>query len=205
MLDSIVPILVDILETEGKSQQLLFEGTGINYQSNELLPALTSGQIDIICANAIKLSDDTFLGINAGIKLDVLSLGMIGYALMSSAKVMDSLKLLIKYSKMLLPSVEMSVTNYKQFLVLEAKAPQLPRSLEQFYIDSLFTSSINNLHMLTGHYQTNSRIELPYEQPMDCLLHRQVFGSNIQFNASRYAVSLDRETLQMPLLFPKQI
>ena len=199
MLDSIVPILVDILETEGKSQQLLFEGTGINYQSNELLPALTSGQIDIICANAIKLSDDTFLGINAGIKLDVLSLGMIGYALMSSAKVIDSLKLLIKYSKMLLPSVEMSVTNYKQFLVLEAKAPQLPRSLEQFYIDSLFTSSINNLHMLTGHYQTNSRIELPYEQPMDCLLHKQVFGLNIQFNASRYAVSLDQETLQMPL------
>lgn len=118
---------------------------------------------------------------------------------MSSAKVIDSLKLLIKYSKMLLPSVEMSVTNYKQFLVLEAKAPQLPTSLEQFYIDSLFTSSINNLHMLTGHYQTNSRIELPYEQPMDCLLHKQVFGSNIQFNASRYAVSLDRETLQMTL------
>ena len=114
-----------------------------------------------------------FLGINAGIKLDVLSLGMIGYALMSSAKVMDSLKLLIKYSKMLLPSVEMSVTNYKEFLVLEAKAPQLPRSLEQFYIDSLFTS-LTITYISSRAIIKLTPIELPYEQPMDSgLQHKQ--------------------------------
>lgn len=198
MLDSIVPILIEIAESEGINQQRLFEGSGIDYQS-EILPTLTSGQIDIICANALRLSDDRFLGIKAGMKLDMLSLGILGYALMSSAKVIDSLKLLLKYSKMLLASAQISVTHHEQVLVLEAKAPQLPRSLEQFYIDSLFSASLNNLHILTGHYQTNSRIELPYDQPLDCTLHEQIFGANIHFNASRYAISLDQQTLQMPL------
>ena len=89
---------------------------------------------------------------------------MIGYALMSSARVIDSLKLLIKYSKMLLASAHISVTTMSIFSI-GSKSPAVAKIARAVLYRSLFTASINNLHILTGHYQTNSPIELPMINP----------------------------------------
>jgi AraC-like DNA-binding protein len=198
MLESIVPILVDIAEKEGISQDSLFQDSGIEFVSG-MPVTLTSGQIDIICANAVRQSNNRLLGLEVGTKLDLLSLGIFGYALMSSSRVIDSLKLLLKYSKLLLPSVQITVTNHEHVLDLQASAPQLPTLLEQFYIDLLFAASLNNLHILTGHHQTDTPIELTYDQPLDRTFHTQVYGSRVFFNAGRYAITLDQQILQMPL------
>ena len=198
MHEFIVPVLLEICESKGIDEQLLVKGSDISYPI-ELPVSLTPRQVDVICDNTVKLCNDNLLGVKAGLKLDIMSLGILGYAFMSSAKVIDSLRLLLRYSKMLLPSTQISVVNHEQVLVLEAKASHLPRALEQFYIDSLFAAILNNLHIHTGHYETDTRLELCYDKPKDLSLHAQIFGSNVQFNASRFAIIFDQKTLSMPL------
>lgn len=198
MHEFILPILLGEGETRGIDEQALLEGAGLG--SLDKLPAsLSPAQVDIVCGNAVKLCDDELLGLKAGLKLDVMSLGILGYAFMSSGKVLDSLRLLLRYSKMLLPSTHISLLEHHSSLVLEARAVQLPRALERFYIDSLFAAIVNNMHILTGHYGTEMHLELMYEAPVEDNLHGEIFGANIQFNANRYALVFDHQTLQIPI------
>jgi len=198
MHEFVLPILLDEAKSVNIDKQSLVEGAGLG--SIDPLPAsLTPAQVDIVCGNAVKLSGDELLGLRAGLKLDILSLGILGYAFMSSSKVVDSLRLLLRYSKMLLPSTHISLLEHQHALVLEARAVQLPSDLERFYIDSLFAAIVNNMHILTGHYDTDMHLELMYAAPAEGNLHSEIFGTHVQFNASRYALVFDHQTLQIPI------
>ena len=195
----VLPILIDLLSDTGVDEDKLIAGTGFDSLVAATTSELSPFQVDNLCGNAVKLSHDSTLGLKAGGKLDMVSLGILGYALMSCASVGDSLRVLMRYIKMLLPSAQVSLLPSKEKFELIGKAPELPLLLERFYIDALFSGIVHNLYALTDKTHVNIQLELPYKKPHQLAIYHQIFGDQLSFDASRYALTFDKPTLAMSL------
>lgn len=193
----LVPVLFDLFSSEGLDKDKLLRGTGFNKIENALESAITPSQVDTICANAVKLSNDPLLGLKVGSKLDLVSLGILGYALMSCATVVDSLRLLLRYSKMLHPSVQVILEASENDLAVICTATELPDFLERHYIESAFAAVAHNLFILTGQRVRSISAEFPYDLPKNIKPYKEIFGDKIFFNSSRFALILSNSTLSM--------
>ena len=91
----VLPILIDLLSETGFNEDQLMAGSGFESLDAAMNASLSPFQVDNLCGNAVKLSRDSALGLMAGGKLDMMSLGILGYALMSCASVGDSLRVLM--------------------------------------------------------------------------------------------------------------
>ena len=195
----VLPILIDLLSETGFDEDQLMTGSGFESIDAAMNASLSPFQVDNLCGNAVKLSHDPALGLKAGGKLDMMSLGILGYALMSCASVGDSLRVLMRYIKMLLPSAQVNLLPSKEKFELVGKAPELPLLLERFYLDALFSGIAHNLYALTDKTSFNIQLELPYEKPRQLAIYHHIFGEQIRFGASRYALTFDKPTLAMSL------
>lgn len=191
----ILPVLVDLLADQGITENQLLENTGLGELDLSTAQFLNAGQADEVCSKAIKLSGDRLLGIKLGLRLDMVSLGILGYALMTSATVGDVLNLLVRYKRALLPSMRIELIASAGSVQLRSAAAHLPQSLEQFYKDALYTGLVTNLNVLTDNPAATAALELNYGQPEDWAFYESVFGSNIQFNSSRCGLTFDAESL----------
>lgn len=195
----ILPVLVDLLTDQGITENQLLENTGLGELDLSTAQFLNARQADEVCSKAIKLSGDRLLGIKLGLRLDMVSLGILGYALMTSATVGDVLNLLVRYKRALLPSMRIELIASAGSVQLRSAAAHLPQSLEQFYKDALYTGLVTNLNVLTDNPAATAALELNYGQPEDWAFYESVFGSNIQFNSSRCGLTFDAESLAVDI------
>jgi hypothetical protein len=105
MISFVLPVLIDLLREQGISKTQLLENTGLEGLDLSKAQFFNAAEGDEVCGKAIALSGDRLLGIKLGTRLDMVSLGILGYALMTSATVDDVLKLLVRYKRALLPSM----------------------------------------------------------------------------------------------------
>lgn len=87
MYGIILPELLGLLREQGVKEDDLLETTQLRSIDLSKPIFLTRQQADTICSNAIKLSNDKALGIRLGLRLNMVALGILGYALMTSANV----------------------------------------------------------------------------------------------------------------------
>jgi len=199
MLSPVLPVLIDLLADQGISETQLLEKTGLKVLDLGATTFFNSQQADEICSKAIKLSGDRLLGAKLGTKLDIVSLGILGYALMTSATAGDMVKILVRYKRVVLPSVRIELIPGAGTLELHCSAAHLPEALEQFYKDSLFAGLVTNLKLLTDNQGAATRLELDYGQPEDMSFYQSVFGPNVRFNADRCCLVFDAASLAVPI------
>ena len=72
----LVPVLFDLFSSEGLDKQKLLTGTGFKKIDNVIDTPITPTQVDTICSNAVKLSNDPLLGLKVGSKI---RFGFIGH------------------------------------------------------------------------------------------------------------------------------
>ena len=191
--------IVELLEQKGISKRQWLSDldlSGIDFDST---PFLTAVQADQLCSVAIRLYGDDDLGIKVGCKLKMVSLGMFGYALMTSSTVGDILKLLLRYNRAILPSMDIEVQRSGAYVQLKSKGNHLPADLSQFYSDTLYSGLFENLKVLAPHCLTSARLHLQYEEPADSALHLSVFGEQIIFNADDCVVFFNEDALLKPI------
>ena len=199
MLSPVLPVLVDLLADQGISEAQLLEKTGLKPLDLGATTFFNSQQADEICSNAIKLSGDRLLGAKLGTKLDIVSLGILGYALMTSASAGDMVKILVRYKRAVLPSVRIELIPGAGTLELHCSAAHLPAALEQFYKDSLFAGLVTNLKLLTDNQGAATSLELDYGQSEDMGFYQSIFGPNVHFNAGRCCLVFDAASLAVPI------
>jgi AraC-like DNA-binding protein len=199
MISFALPVLIDLLAEQGISKTQLLENTGLEGLDLSKTQLFSAEQADEICGRALALADDSLLGIKLGTRLDMVSLGILGYALMTSATVDDVLKLLVRYKRALLPSVRIDLIASEGSVELRSAAPHLPQALEQFYKDALYAGLVTNLKLLTDRQSAVAELELNYGQPQDRAFYESVFGSNIQFNSSRCGLTFDAQSLAVTI------
>ena len=195
----LLPVLVNLLAEHGVTETQLIEDTGLEALDLSTAQFFNAQQSDEICGRAIALSGDRLLGVKLGMRLDMVSLGILGYALMTSATVGDVLKLLVRYKRALLPSMRIELIHGEGSVELRSSAAHLPEAIEQFYKDALYAGLVTNLKVLTNNHVATAMLELNYGRPQDRAFYATLFGENIHFNSSRCGLTFDAECLAVPI------
>jgi len=195
MYGIILPELLGLLREQGVKEDDLLETTQLRSIDLSKPIFLTRQQADTICSNAIRLSKDKALGIRLGLRLNMVALGILGYALMTSANVGDALKLLLRYNQAILPSMTVEIVTSQEGVILVGKAPQLPVQLERFYLDTLYSAVVNNVRILTGEANVSMSLDLDYSAEGESELYASVFGSKVSFMSDKRGLMFSMEGL----------
>jgi AraC-like DNA-binding protein len=183
--------LVELLAEYGVDEPQLLQGTGLAPQQTRGEFSIGARQMDAVAANALRLSGDPQFGLRLGAHINVPSQGIFGYALMTSATVGDALRLLIRYSRAILPSIHIGVRQHEGRVDVVVEAGQLPLALARFYCEVLFAAILHNGRLLIGENSgVATHLELSYAPPVDASQYHQMFGPDVAFIGAQCALSL---------------
>ena len=191
--------IVDLLEERGINTKQLLRDTGIEALHAAEAFSVSAAQMDAVCSNAIVLSKDPQFGLQLGAHINISSQGIFGYALLTSATVGDALKLLIRYSRTIMPSIRIEVLQHDGRVDVLVEAAHLSLELERFYCEALFAGIVNSGSLLIGEQTVVTRLELDYEPPEDVRPYQQIFGTDVHFGGARCALSFDADNLAIPI------
>ena len=194
-----IATLLDVLEPEGVSRAQLLRNTGVQGLDPQGPLNLTARQLDIACSNALDLSKDSQLGLRLGSQISIASQGIFGYALMTSATIGDSLKLLVRYNRVILPSIGIELQQHDSELELWVKAAQLPMALQRFYTEVLYAAIVNSGSILLGRQPAVINLQFGYRPQTDITQYQTIFGDEVRFNAARSAMFFDSASLDAPI------
>lgn len=187
--------LLKVLEPCGVSREELLQNTGVIDCAPLGVLSLTAGQLDTACSNALALSQDSQLGLKFGSQISIASQGIFGYALMTSATIGDALNLLVRYNRVILPSIGIELQRHEHQLELWVKAAHLPQDLQRFYTEVLYAAIINSGSILLGRQTAIINLQLGYSPPEDLKLYHAIFGPQVRFDSARSAMFFDYASL----------
>lgn len=190
-----IATLLQVLEPTGMSREQLLEGTGIVEADTQAILNLNASQLDTACTNALLFSKDSQLGLKFGSRISIASQGIFGYALMTSATIGDALNLLVRYNRVILPSIGIQLQRHDDHLELWVKAAHLPLDLQRFYTEVLYAAIINSGGILLGRQTATINMQLAYPPPSDLAEYDAIFGPEVRFNAKRSAMLFDYASL----------
>jgi AraC-like DNA-binding protein len=194
-----IKTLIKVLKARHLDINLLFVNSGITEVDLEKEVNLSAQQLDTLSTNAIALSKDNQLGLLVGSSMDVPSHGIFGYAIITSNTLGDALKLLVRYNKALLPSLDVEVLSRNNRTEVFIKAPHLYDNLERFYIELLYAAIMRSGNTLIPQGRTSVHVELDYAAPYDKGHYQQLFGSKVKFNSNRSVLSFDEAGLDLSI------
>lgn len=187
--------LLKVLEPCGVSREELLQNTGVVDSGPLGALSLTAGQLDTACSNALAFSKDSQLGLKFGSQISIASQGIFGYALMTSATIGDALNLLVRYNRVILPSIGIELQRHEHQLELWVKAAHLPQDLQRFYTEVLYAAIINSGSILLGRQTAIINLQLGYSPPEDLKLYHAIFGPQLRFDSARSAMFFDYASL----------
>ena len=192
-------VLNNLVQKYGISTQQLLEGTGISPSLLHGTLPLPEQQFTRVCERALRLTADPALGLRFGQAMNISTHGVLGYALMSSAKVADVLQLLLQYHRMLMPSLRLSLIEEQQFVALECSGQHVSESLERFWVESFYAAVVVSGRFLVGDGAIDVSLHLDYSEPDYGDVYAEVFGFPVFFNAAARRLMFPKPSLDLPL------
>ena len=195
-----IKTLIKVLKAGKPEAECLLYNPGIRDVDLEKELNLTAQQLDIISNNAIEMSRDSQLGLLVGSSMDISSQGIFGYAIITSTTIGDALKLMLRYNKALLPSIDVKMLSRENRVEVIIKAPHLPDNLERFYIELLYAAIMRSGNTLIPKGRASVHVEFQYDVPYDKAPYQQLFGSKVKFNSTRSVLSFDETSLNLAIV-----
>jgi AraC-like DNA-binding protein len=195
-----IKTLIKVLKARNLDVNCLFDNSGIKENDLEKELSLTAQQLDTISTNAIELSQDRQLGLLVGSSMDIPSQGIFGYAIITSTTIGDALKLMVRYNKALLPSLDVKMLSRENRVEVLIKAPHLPDDLQRFYIELLYAAIMLSGNTLIPKGRTSVHVEFDYDAPYDKVPYQKLFGSKVKFNSNRNVLSFDEAGLNLGIV-----
>jgi AraC-like DNA-binding protein len=189
--------LLKVLRARKLDVGLVFNNSGVSEVDLEGELNLTAQQLDTISTNALQVSTDRQLGLLVGSNLDIPSQGIFGYAIITSTTIGDALKLMVRYNKALLPSLDVKVLSRESRVEVLIKAPHLPNELKRFYVELLYAAIMRSGNTLIPKGKTSVHLEFDYDAPYDKAPYQQLFGAKVKFNSNRSVMSFDQADLEL--------
>jgi len=195
-----IKTLIKVLKAGKLEAECLLYNSGIKDVDLEKELTLTAQQLDTISNNAIEMSKDSQLGLLVGSSMDISSQGIFGYAIITSTTIGDALKLMLRYNKALLPSIDVNMLSRENRVEVIIKAPHLPDNLERFYIELLYAAIMRSGNTLIPKGRASVHVEFQYDVPYDKAPYQQLFGSKVKFNSTRSVLSFDETSLNLAIV-----
>lgn len=194
-----VSTLLQVLEPSGVTAAELLRDTALAGQDLSAPFTLDAEQLDAICLRALALSGDDQLGLKFGGRISIASQGIFGYALMTSATIGDALNLLVRYNRVILPSITIGLQHGERELQLSVEAAHLPPTLQRYYTELLYAAIVNSGRILLDGRMVGIRWQLGFAPPADVMHYKLYLGENLEFNCARSAMFLANEDLSAPI------
>lgn len=195
-----IKTLIQVLKARKLALNKLFLNSGIEESDLEKELTLTAGQLNTISKNAIEVSNDAQLGLLVGSSMDISSQGIFGYAILTSPTIGEALKLMVRYNKALLPSVDVKILPRESRVEVQIKAPHLPDNLARFYVELLYAAIMRTGNTLIPKGRTSVHLEFNYDAPYDKGPYQKLFGSKVKFNGHRSVLSFDEASLNLGIV-----
>ncbi|MFT4652865.1 MAG: AraC-like DNA-binding protein [Patiriisocius sp.] len=195
-----IKTLIKVFKTRKLDVNLLFNNSSLREVDLGKDLSLTAQQLDTISTNAIETSNDSQLGLLIGSSMDISSQGIFGYAIITSSTIGDALKLMVRYNKALLPSVDVKMLSRESRVEVLIKAPHLPKNLERFYIELLYAAIMRSGNTLIQKGRASVHLEFDYDAPYDQAPYQRLFGSKVKFNSHKSVLSFDEAGLDLGIV-----
>lgn len=200
MHDYFISLLISFLSERGFGSSNLFRGTDLTAESIKLPGGLPADSLNKVFSRALELTNDPQLGAILGSRINIISQGIFGYAIMTSSTRHDSLKLLIRYSRSLVPSLRVSFDISDGRAWIRARGENIPKALANLYVELVFFTIVYSGHILVGHSSLNKpRLDLDYEPEGDLSIWYTAFGSDLNFNSNECSLSFPETSLSTPI------
>lgn len=193
-------ILVDMLAEMGFHPSRVLEETGIEPGAiADPDYKLSLGQQVALYQRAIKVSKLDGLGLLHGQRILPSHLGLMGYAIQTSANLQQAFRLLISYSQTVdsLASFALHSDGNVQRLLIS----NIPSSGEiRQYMAEEHLASINSvLGSITGGHFRASRICLDYPAPQGRALYRNIFRCPVEFSCDAIEYQFDASQMELEI------
>ena len=192
-------ILCSLLGEQGITERQLLQGTDMSLADIQANVSFDSAQLNTLFSNALELSAQPHLGLKVGSQIDLPSQGIFGYALMTSSTVGDALRLLVRYNRAILPSIQIELLQERNSLQVITQTEHLPTHLGRFYSELLYAAILASRHILSDVATTSFTLELDYPAPSEYGLYQKLFASRVRFNCARRALSFDQDSLALAI------
>ncbi len=179
-------MLVRWLAGQGIPANDVLLGSGLSMQAlSSAQTRLSIKQVRHILLRAMSLSKNQHLGVDFGRQINLMSMGKVGYAAMSSPTLEHALLVFQRYLKLRDPLVQTSLTRNKAHAILSFKEPVDYGEIRHF----MFMAIANALHtivqfLLPSVEQLPFSIELNYPSPDDWDSQVLPAGMVVQFSCS---------------------
>jgi AraC-like DNA-binding protein len=191
-----------LMKAKGHAAEAVLAGSGITAAMIEAPGFLIDiDQSKAIVANMITLSDDQGIGLKIGGQTDLVDLGLVGYSMMSSKSLRDTVRYWINYSNALIGmpmqvQLEEKAADDWAFVITES----LPLGfIFNFCVEEQLVMICKLGHDLTSAKPVLRQLELSYPAPSHHALYRQYFNCPIKFNTRRTRISFSSPQLDQPL------
>ncbi len=192
-------ILIDMVEQRGFGRDAILAGTGLAHTGLEQVGArISDSDFNTIASNAMRLTGESDLGLQLGLRLHLSAHATLGQAFMTCRDLRQVMDLFLTYYHLLAPNLHLETEVVDGQLVLAIHgAPE--EGNEVFMTEVLFGAIQNTLRGLLGLDTLVMKIEAPYPAPPHAGRYPEVFGQAPQFNSVQPRVSFDAALLDTPL------
>ncbi len=197
-------LLDELLAERGIDATDVLRNTGLNRLTKLGTQLLSAHQLDTLFGNALASTNDPYLGVALGAKINRVPPGVLGDALMTSANIGQAIDTITRFLSAVLPSLEINVQTCNGRFSVEANNRGLRTTLYHCYTEILFGAIITSGRLLIDRSnipeaKSLSRVEFSYPRPRQADLHLRVFGEDTVFGCPRCALSMAEADLKIPL------
>ncbi len=165
---------------------------------------ISFAQFKTLISEAIGLSMQPAIGLRVGQRLGLTTHGMLGYAIIASSCLRETVELFSRYLNTRTPLIRVELVSTIELLKVELHECYPLAEIRIPFLESAIFTLYNLLMQVTNKKAPIERIEFPYHQPVYIDLYRQSFAQPVRFGCQVASLSLPESQLDKPLLMADQ-
>jgi len=168
-------------------------------QINQPEQSISFSQFSSLIIDAIQLSNQPGLGLLVGKRLGLTTHGMLGYAIIASSCLRETIELFSRFMNTRTPLLRVELVSDEKVLKVELHECYPLDTIKIPFLESAMLTLYNLLMQLTQNSAPISQLCFPYSKPSYVSLYEQCFAYPMQFEKSVASISLVQSELDKRL------
>ncbi len=165
---------------------------------DDLSGTLDADTFEVLMLEAVRLSQDPFLGLHAGEEVKPGYLGALGYIAMSCATLGEALNRHIEYQNLVSNQGRVELWNERD--VVRMMWHGQAESVSRHVVENIFSAWVSFARWISGSQLSPALIEFSHDKPSDIQEYQRVFGCEVQFSKKHNALTIPKPFLEFPLV-----
>lgn len=192
--------IVQALELEGLSGKALFADLELDYSLlSDPDARIPQDQMSRLWQRAVSLSGNTAIGLGMAKVIRPAHFNVVGFSLLSSKTLKDSLARLVRYQRIIGEASDMALVQTPDTYVLQLQihGDSLPAPTQSH--DAALAYLLAFFRWMTGEPINPRSVGFAYPQPADLQPYEALFDCALSFSRPGYSIEFSRQIMEAPL------